>query len=145
MTVRNLEEYAESQGICVQYYPLPDGVHGASRKNNEHDYDVLINAALLDMPAEYQKMYLAHEIGHCVKDLFCCNYNRNFMPLIWRLEFQAWKEAVLTLVPENEILRAVRREGLYESWELADYFDVPDELMQFAICYYRKIPYNRFW
>lgn len=142
MTIEMLEEYAQENGIKVIYDKnFPKALNGLSQKRNEDKYIILLNDRFRQLPSRHRKIYLAHELGHCSKDLFCLKYNQHIKPLVWRYEYLAWKDAYLKIVPEKHIHKAVRKEGLCEVWELAEYFNVPNWFMYRAICYYKKVPY----
>ncbi len=51
-------------------------------------------------------------------------------------ERRADKQAIKMLVPRDELEDAVQC-GYTELWELAEYFDVTEELMHKAVCWYK--------
>lgn len=76
---------------------------------------------------------LAHELGHCITGSFynqysdydCRQYHEN----------RADKWAILQLITVDDLDEAVA-EGCTEFWELAERFDVPEQFMKKAVCYY---------
>lgn len=80
-----------------------------------------------------EKMKMAHEMGHCFTGSF---YNKYATCDVRRKhEHRADKWAIRRLVPVAALVSAVA-EGHTEIWDLADYFDVTEELMKKAICWY---------
>lgn len=78
---------------------------------------------------------LSHELGHCVYGGF---YNQ-YTPLDVREQHEnkANKWAVYRLIPWGKLKQAVR-DGMTEVWELAEYFDVTEDFMRWAITYYTE-------
>lgn len=88
----------------------------------------------------YARCVLAEELGHhfttvgsCIPKMYFSYADR---AIIDKAEYKAMKWACNYLIPENELLDALR-DGLYELWELAEYFTVTDEFMQFRIKLFR--------
>ena len=81
-----------------------------------------------------EKVKLAHEIGHCETGSFYNQYAA--YDLRCKHERRADKWAYQALVPEEALLEAVRA-GYVESWELAEYFDVPEDFIKRAYEYYQ--------
>ena len=77
---------------------------------------------------------LAHEIGHCETgsfyNVFSSFDNRQ------RHENRADVWAIKKLIPKDELKKAVKH-GYSEIWELADYFDVTEDLICKAISWYK--------
>lgn len=130
MTLTALYERAKRQGIDVDYFPMreiqalsfPDGYIAI-------DVDRIDNSA-------HEKAILAHELGHCETGSF---YNiHSLFDLRERHEYRANKRAFNMLIDIEE-LKQVFASGIFELWELAEYFDVPCEFMDNALKYYKDI------
>lgn len=82
-----------------------------------------------------EKYKLAHEMGHCVTWSF---YNR-FSPfdVVEQHERRAEKWAIKKLVPKDELFAQFRK-GIVASWELAEFFNVPEAFLIEAVEYYRS-------
>lgn len=127
MTLNALYDFATMQDLSTYSVPLksamslsfPDGTIGISSDR---------------IRAADEKVCLAHEIGHCVTGSF---YNIN-SPLDVRgqHEYRANKWAYQHLLPYNDLIAAVK-EGITETWEIAEYFGLPEEFTIEAIAYYR--------
>lgn len=128
MTLDELYEFAESRNIDIYSaaLPLTKSVSIMDDDLNCYigiDYDRTENIA-------NEKMYLAHEIGHCVKGAF---YNRHSkLDLISKHEYSADKWACENLLPKCEMETAFRK-GYVEVWQLAEYFCVPESLVKKAL------------
>ena len=80
---------------------------------------------------------LAHELGHLATGaVYGANARRSE---ISRAEFRAKEWAARALLPPGELGRAVR-EGCTEAWELAERFDLTEEMVRFAVELYRGDP-----
>lgn len=79
------------------------------------------------------KAVLAHEIGHCATG--CTHRLSSPLDLIGRHEYKANRWAFENCLPFPALQKAVR-EGFREPWELAEYFDLPEEFIRRAVSYY---------
>lgn len=79
------------------------------------------------------KAVLAHEIGHCATG--CTHRVSSPLDLIERHEYKANRWAIERCIPYEE-LREAMRNGVREPWQLAEYFDLPEEFVRRAISYY---------
>lgn len=83
--------------------------------------------------AEYRGR-LGHEIGHCEEGAF---YTRLSAPTARaKCEEQAVRWEIRNMLP-RAALRSAMRKGLRTSWELAEFFDLPEPLVLRAVAYYR--------
>lgn len=90
------------------------------------DYGVLPDAAT-------HRVHLSHELGHCYTGSF---YNRYAaLDVRQKHENHADKWAIKKLIPEDELDQAVA-DGCTELWSLAEHFDVTEDFMKKAVCYY---------
>lgn len=82
-----------------------------------------------------EKVHIAHELGHCETGGF---YNR-YSPLDVRQKHEnaADKWAIQHLIPRSELEEAVSA-GHTDVWDLAEYFDVTEDFIKKAICFYRN-------
>lgn len=127
--MKNLYEIAESEGIGV--YCLPIRLCGSMSMQGYIALDCGLNAS-------EERVHLAHEIGHCVNAAF---YNQHSPhDIVAKHEKRADKWAIKKLVPQDELLVAVSR-GCTELWDLAEYFDVTEDFMRKAICYYNSLSF----
>ncbi|MFZ2537990.1 MAG: ImmA/IrrE family metallo-endopeptidase [Oscillospiraceae bacterium] len=83
-----------------------------------------------------EKACLAHELGHCETGSLYNEYTP--FDIIDKHERTANKWAIEKLVTEDELHDAVRM-GYSEMWELAEYFDIPQEFMQKIVYYYEGL------
>lgn len=128
MTLDELYEFAESENIDIYAAALPLSQSVSIMDDNFNCY-IGIDYDLIHSSVE-EKRKLAHEIGHCVKGAF---YNRHSeLDLISKHEYSADKWACEKLLPKEEMQRAFL-EGFVEVWQLAEYFDVPEELVKKAL------------
>lgn len=83
-----------------------------------------------------KKVDLGHELGHCETGSF---YNvQTKFEVRGKMERRANIWAIQKLVSADELHRAVS-EGNTELWQLAEYFDLPEDFMEMAVAYYKGI------
>ena len=75
---------------------------------------------------------LAHELGHCETGAF---YDENTLETRSRCEYKADKWAIQKLMPKEEVQKAFEQ-GYVEVWQLAEYFNVNEDLVRKAMWIY---------
>lgn len=85
------------------------------------------------MTEAQERTQLAHEIGHCETGSFYSRYVK--VDSRQRHENRADKWAIHKLIPSDRLNEAVSQ-GHTEIWELAEYFEVTEDFMRKAVCYY---------
>lgn len=129
MTLFDLYQRAEQEGVDVDYFPmrevisfsLPEGLIAM-------DVDKMKDS-------QEEKVFLAHELGHIETGSF---YNiHSGLDIRGKRERQADKQAIKMLVPKDELDAAVSS-GYTELWELAEYFEVTEDFMEKAVCWYKN-------
>lgn len=87
------------------------------------------------------KCILAEELGHYLKGsaiyklsiILDVKNNKSFLNIEYkRAEYRAKKWALNLLMPKSEIEKAIKK-GITEIWQLAEYFDVPEEWVVFRL------------
>lgn len=129
--LNELYELASNNEIDVYSFDLPIN-KSISIMDDTGDCYIAIDAMQIQSVAD-EKSILAHELGHCILGAF---YNKDSTADIRsRYEARANRWAFKNLIPKNEIIEAVNI-GYKESWELAEYFDVPEWMVKKAAEYY---------
>ncbi len=129
MNNNDLYKIAEDKQIVIERMNLQKNKSLSVRIQNRDfiglDEDAIENSAV-------ERTHLAHELGHCATGSF---YEVG-APLQVRgqHEYRANKWAVLRCVPKQELI-ALMKQGL-QKWELAEYFNVTEDLVNTAITYY---------
>ena len=78
---------------------------------------------------------LAHEMGHCITGSF---YNKwATCDIRQKHELRADKWAFRRLVPRDE-LYSYYQHGITQPWELAEIFELPEELVRKAMAFYHE-------
>lgn len=109
-------ERAESLSI-----PLPDG-----------QYAIAIDPERITSEVD-EKVKLLHELGHCERGAF---YNRYAAcDVRKKYENRADKWAVQHTLSADDLDEAIA-DGYTEMWELAEHFDVTEDFMKKAVCWY---------
>lgn len=128
MKLDELYEIAENENIDIYATSLPLNESISIMDDNLKcyigiDYDFIRNSA-------DEKRKLAHEIGHCIKGAFYNRYSK--LDLISKHEYSADKWACENLLPKDEMQEAFEN-GYVEVWQIAEYFDMLEELVKKAL------------
>ena len=129
----DLYRLAEEQGTEVDWFPMAQA-DSLSVALPDGSCCVAIDPWKMRTVRE-ETVALAHELGHCCTGSF---YNEwTAFGVMEQHENRADKWAIRKLVPAEELERAVQ-EGRTELWELAELFDVTEDFMRKALCWYRN-------
>ena len=131
MQIQNLYDLARQQNKEVLSCPMPQ---------NESMSLMLENGACVIGMDEsvrdggvQERVHLSHELGHCATGSF---YNIHAaVDHRQRHENRANKWAIQALIPVEELDDAIAS-GCTEVWELAERFQVTEEFIRRAVCFY---------
>ena len=134
LTLTQLYDIADKNNIPVYNYPLNPiksmsvpGAIGIDCKKTKSETE--------------EKEQLAHELGHCLTNSFYTGTSP--YELRAQKEYRADKWAVKTLIPYDKLLNALKH-NITEIWELAEFFDVSEDLIKKALKLYEsKLIYYR--
>lgn len=131
MNLNELYELADNEDIEVLSVDTKQETSISIRADSGNCY-VAINPMMIDSEKQ-EREYLAHELGHCCTGAFYSRYS----PLSNRgqMEYRATLWQIKKLIPKNEFEKALKS-GIIELWELAEHFEVSEDLMKKAINYY---------
>lgn len=130
-TILDLYNIAEEQNINVVQYDLP---YTGSMSLMDEDGNCYIGMDhFVEDGSTVEKVHLAHELGHCCTGSFYSIHTA--VDHRQRHENRADKWAIRKLVPKSALDDAVAN-GCTELWELAEHFDVTEQFMHKAVCYY---------
>ena len=131
MDLGQLYDLAEQEQISIDSFPMKENESMSMMNPNGSCY-IGMDPYILD--GGFQEItHLVHEMGHCMTGSF---YNLDAaLDCRKKHENQADKWAILQLIPVDALDDAIAH-GCTEIWELAERFDVSEEFMRKAICYY---------
>ena len=134
MNILELYDFAEENSIEVDNFALKEVKSMAVKAADIHA--IAIDEEQFESSTEL-KTALAHELGHHATDSF---YNvNNHLDVRSKHEYRADKWAVQQLTPKQDMISALKS-GVTEVWELAEYFEVTEELIKRAMwIYFDKI------
>lgn len=132
MTLTELYGLAECESVVIAPFAL-NKRESLSTMDSDGQCFVAIDPTKVTSTAD-EKTKLAHELGHCVTGSFYNVYSP--CDIRQRHENRADKWAIKTLIPKDELDAAVER-GYTELWELAELFNVSEDLMRKAVSWYR--------
>lgn len=125
-----LYKIAEKKDIPIIPFQLPE-TGSLCVQNGGLCYIGIDEKLLVTEPDK--KVHLGHELGHCCTGSF---YNRYAARDVRKKhENRANRWAIETLIPEDELDNAVA-DGYTNIYELAEHFDVTEEFMRMAVCWY---------
>lgn len=127
MTLLDLYNRADAQGIEIDDVPM----RSLTSVSFPQGW-IALDTAKLQTTAEH-KSILAHELGHVETGSFYNIYSS--FDLRAKQERRADKAAIKMLVPFKRLLSAMRS-ACCEVWQLAEYFDVTEELINKALVLY---------
>lgn len=130
-SLSRLYQIAEEENIEVDCFDLRKR-EALSMMDDDGCCSIAVNPYKLRSERD-ERMKLAHELGHCITGSFYNAYAT--ADCRQRHENQADKWAIQKLVPSDELKDAVSL-GYSEPWELADYFEVTEDFIKKAVCYY---------
>lgn len=132
MTVAGLYEIARENQITIDNY-IMRSERGAFSVCLDGECYIALDPFRLKSTAD-EKAKLAHELGHCMTGAFYTEYSG--LATRRHQEIKADKWAINKTIPRAELYAAYKR-GYTQPWEVADYFDVPEDFARKAMIYYR--------
>lgn len=129
MEINRLYSLAERKGITVDRYPLPEN-GSVSVKSGGKMFVAIDEHASSTM----EKIYLAHELGHCETASFYNIYSP--FDIREKHERRANNWAISKLIPKTLYRKALKM-GYDNIYSLAEYFGVTPDFMQKAVDYYQ--------
>ena len=131
MQIPNLYEFAKQQNIEVMSFDLPENGSMSVMLEDGRCF-VGVDDSVRDGGVQ-ERVHLSHELGHCATGSF---YNIHAaVDHRQRHENRANKWAIQALIPVEELDNAIA-EGCTEVWELAERFQVTEEFIRKAVCFY---------
>lgn len=131
MTLTDLYAFADKRGHVVE--PFDCGQRAALTLQMEGRCYIALDPLKLSSSAD-EMTKLGHELGHCEQGAFYNQYSP--CDVKQKHENRANKWAIKQLVPEQELYNAYAS-GCTTPWDLADRFNVTEDFMRMAMCYYR--------
>lgn len=128
MKLNELYNIADENNISVYHFPL------YPLKSISVPGNIGIDADRISTSQE-EKECLAHELGHCIKYAFYTGSSP--YELRSQKEYRADKWAIKHLVPYHLLVRAVKK-GITTVWELAEHFEVSEEIIKKALKLYSE-------
>ena len=130
-----LFQLADREKIKVEYFDFTSPVMGLYWVAGDMPPLVGLDKSLVNNTPLLRTVF-AEELGHhftsagtCIPKEF---YNYTNRLTISKAEYKALKWAANYLIPENDFLDALR-DGLYEPWEFAEFFNVTEDLVKFRL------------
>ena len=133
MNLAELYNTADRNNIKVDCFRLNNQPCLSVQDNNYNCY-IAVDPVKLKSEKQEREL-LAHELGHCMTGAFytCSSPLQVRGQMEWRAKF--WQ--IKKLIPKDELQKAVKN-GIIELWELAEYFEVTEDLMKTAVEYYKN-------
>lgn len=136
----DLYELADERGYYVYWYTFDDPrISSMSVMDEDRDCHIAVDPYRFESEAD-ERHKMAHELGHCETGSFYNEYAACDVRQKHELRAERW--AIKKLLPVEELTDRVAAGDL--PWELAEYFNVPQSMVEEAVDYYRmlgKFPY----
>lgn len=132
--MRSLQEIyhkADQENIVVDRFALSKREALSIMDEDGSCYIAIDPGKIVDESDERTK--LSHEVGHCVTGAFYNQYSK--YDCRRRHENRADKWAIHYLIDVDDLDQAVA-DGCVELWQLAERFEVTEQFMKKAICFY---------
>lgn len=124
--------YAQNNGIVVDAMKIPKN-KSLSLCLCGRDF-IAIDQKAMENSAE-ERTHLAHELGHCATGSF---YALKASRIVRKkAENTAIRWAVKKLIPKQQMLELLKKG--YEKWDLAEYFNVTEDLIETAYHFYFEV------
>lgn len=134
LSLLGLYQKAASDGISVDDFPLKRRP-ALAVLDNIGGCHIAIDRRKLENRAD-EKYKLAHEMGHCLTGAL---YSRDVpFETIERCEERANRWVIENCLPLDEVKIAMRA-GVTEAWQLAEWYDLPEEFIHRALRYYSDV------
>lgn len=131
ITLQELYRIAEERNIAVDHFSLKKR-EALAMMDEDGDCFVAIDPTKVTSEAD-ERNKLGHEMGHCCTGSFY-NEHSNY-DCRQRHENRADKWAIQQLITVDDLDKAIAA-GYTEMWDLAEYFEVSEDFVRKAVCYY---------
>lgn len=129
METNRLYSLAEKSGVTVDRYPLPQNGSISVKSGDKMFVAIDVNAT-----PTMERIYLAHELGHCETASFYNIYSPFDIREKHERRANIW--AISKLIPKTLYRKALKM-GYDNIYSLAEYFGVTPDFMQKAVEYYQ--------
>ncbi len=126
-----LYDYAVQKKILVYFARI--GIAPAVTIKDLENFNIALDSSHIYGENE-EKIILMHELAHIAVGAFY--KNSDSITYKKRMENKASRWLIRLLIPADKLDGAVNY-GITETWELAEYFEVPEDFMAKAIEYYK--------
>ncbi|MBQ1928577.1 MAG: ImmA/IrrE family metallo-endopeptidase [Clostridia bacterium] len=133
LELNDLYDYASSRNVKVNGFKL-SGCPSLSLCDKDGCYIAI--DPFFRLSCAQERVYLAHEIGHCLTGSFYNEYSK--VDDRKRCERRADIFAYRLLIDKSE-LKNLMKSGVTSMWELAEYFNVTVPFMSSAVEYYQSV------
>lgn len=136
MTIEEIYSLIEKEGILIEWWNFNPPLEAIYWAHPNLPPIIGLSHQLSGKPIAYLKCVLAEELGHhyttvgykLPKTFF--HYQDRIE--ISRTEYKALKWAANFLIPKKELVCALKK-GIKTIWDLADYFEVTEEMINFRL------------
>lgn len=131
MNLNDLYAYADEHNIPVISFNMPK----SESMSVLYDGNCYVGIDPFTIKSEIQeKAKLAHELGHCETGAFYNEYATCDIREKHERRANIW--AIKKLIPKDKLIEIIESGFGENRWELSQYFEVPEDLMQMALDYY---------
>jgi len=126
------ELYTDLEKQRIKLFTRDIGFAKAATIEINGNYGIFLDLACFQSIKSYKEC-LAHELGHCATG--CTHKVSSSLDLVAKHEYKANRWAIERYIPFEDLQKAIEK-GYIEKWQLAEYFDLPEEFIEKALNYY---------
>lgn len=133
--MQHMYDIANREGINIRWWDFNPPIRGMYWDPVVKSPVIFLDNALVQSP-RLLRCVMAEELGHHFtldRNCLCHTYfNYRDRLAVSRAEFRALKWAAKHLIPRDKLMQAIKS-GIVEAWELAEHFDVIEELIPYRM------------
>jgi len=133
MELKELYQLAENRDIRVEHFHL-EANKALTAEYIPGSFAIALDDKKIENKTE-EKMCIAHELGHCESGAFYMAQSP--FETIGRCEARVFRWELDKMLPYEKLEKAFKK-GYTESWELAEYFDLPEDFVRKAVKHYNS-------
>lgn len=126
--------YADIDEHNAKIIPYSISFSSAATIEYNHEYGIFVDFSRMKTISDITYA-LIHEVGHCATG--CTHQVSSPLDLVEKHEYKANRWAIERYLPLELLNKAIKC-GITECWELAEYFNLPEQFIKKALYYWTE-------